>query len=238
MSTDVSPGQTRQRCFDVVWQHPSSRAFYVVGDLTIEQGDDGTIASSRYVYRSEARTVPGFEPFVAFPDLGRDYASDGLLSMFDNRVMSPRRSDFPRYASALGLSPDGADPVELLARSGGGRATDTVQLVPEPERHDDGSESRLFLVSGVRHKDPEGKLTGALTEGDELIMRDEPDNEWSPRAVLLAGDGEPFGYVPNYLLDYLHKARDAAPVRIMVEHVNGPEVPPHLRVLARMVCRA
>lgn len=48
--------------------------------------------------------------------------------------MSSRRPDYPQYLSALGL--EHADPVELLARTGGRRATDTIQVVPAPDpRH-------------------------------------------------------------------------------------------------------
>ena len=46
--------------------------------------------------------------------------------------------------------------------------------------------------------------------------------------------GTPLGYVPDLLLEHLATMRATAPVAVTVEHVNGPEAPPHLRLLARL----
>jgi hypothetical protein len=38
----------------------------------------------------------------------------------------------------------------------------------------------------------------------------------------------------DLLLEHLRAMQDTAAVRLTVEHVNGPEAPPHLRLLARL----
>lgn len=224
------------RRFLVVWQNPDTRQLVDVGDLRIDHAG-ADIQRCRFSYRSDARAAVGFQPFLAFPDLTGEYVREGgLFSFFENRVMSARRPDFGQYADALGLTRAQADPVEILARSAGGRATDTVHVVPEPEVAPDGTETRLFLVSGVRHTPDIDERMAQLRAGQQLQLRPEPDNPANPRAVLLdAAHGEPVGWVPNYLLDYLHKHLDAGSgVDVTVVKANGPEAPAHLRVLARM----
>lgn len=230
--TDTAHATTARRFF-VVWQDPVTRELVRVGELTAR--GDGNKRTYEFSYTSEAATHPRFRPFPAFPDLDRTYRQAELFAFFQNRVMSPRRPDYPEYLSALGLSSAQADPVELLARTGGGRATDTIQVVPAPvtEEH---QEVLHFLVSGVRYMDPEGVRLAQLEPGAKLCLRPEPDNDSDPRAVLLdARTDEPVGYIPSYLLDYLHKQRDqGADVEVTVEQVNGPDTPWHLRLLCRM----
>lgn len=75
--------------------------------------------------------VDGFHAFPAFPDTDVLYRSDTLFHFFANRVMSPRRPDFDDYLEALGLTRGESNPIELLARSGGQRATGSVQVVAD-----------------------------------------------------------------------------------------------------------
>lgn len=230
-----TPRATAERRFFVLWQDPASRELVPVGELLVH--DDGNTDTRTYEfgYTPEAAAHPRFQPFPSFPDLERTYRQAELFAFFQNRVMSPRRPDYPEYLSALGLDPAYPDPVELLARTGGERATDTIQVVPTPTIKDD-REVLHFLVSGVRHVDPEGAKLAQLEPGASLHLRREPDNARDPRALLLdIRTDEPIGYVPSYLLDYLHKQRElGADVEVTVEQVNGPETPWHLRLLCRM----
>lgn len=218
------------RRFMVVWQDPETRLFHHVGTLTADPARE-----FRFAYEPAAGNIDDFRPFAAFPDLDRTYRSEALFSFFVNRVMSPRRPDFDDYLDALGLTREQADPVELLARSGGMRATDTVQVVAEPLQ-EDGKEVTRFLVSGCRHVDGAAERIERLQIGQELAIRPEPDNPQDDRALLLdVASGEAVGWVPRYLLDYVHKhLHQGEDVRVYVERVNGPEASWHMRLLARM----
>lgn len=214
----------RTRAFLVVWQHPETRAFARVGRLEIDEG------GYRFRYAAAAADVTDFEPFLAFPELDRTYHAAELFPFFSNRVLSPRRPDYPVYLERLGL--DSADPVEILARSGGGRATDTVHLVPEPVLTSAGCVELRFLASGVRHADPDGTHLGNVSAGDVLGLRDDADNEVNPLALLLDNtSGEPVGWVPDYLLDTVRGLREAYEVDVIADVVNGPDAPAHLRLL-------
>lgn len=223
------------RRFIVVWQNPVSRKFVAVGDLEVDHRE-GDVIQSRFSYRSD-ELAGEFHPFLAFPRLQEDYKHDGdLFAFFSNRVMSAGRPDFGQYISALGLTTEQAGPVEILARSGGERATDTIQVVPYPDVLDDGTERRLFLVSGVRHIDGADERIAGLVPGQRLELREEPNNVVNPKAVLIdASEGAPIGWVPDYLIEDLSKYReDARPISVSVIRANGPEVPAHLRVLCQM----
>lgn len=221
-----------RRRFYVVWQDPDTRAFHRVGRL--EAWSDG---SCRFAYVSEARTIPAFRPFAAFPDLERSYRSERLFPFFANRVMSARRPDFGAYLAMLGLEHEEWTPLELLARSAGERATDTVQVVAEPQPDARGRLSTVFPVSGVRHIEGASDRIADLARGQELFVRPQPDDPADPRALLLdVATNEPVGWIPAYLLDAVHKYReDDTALQVTVEQANGPEVPWRLRLLCRLL---
>lgn len=222
----------RTRRLYVVWQHPETRRFVTVGCLEV------TPEGYAFEYEPEAAREPGFEGFAAFPDFRHRYRSDRLFSFFANRVLSPRRPEYTTYLDALALEDDALTPVEMLARSGAARATDTVHIVPEPQRLPDGREVLVFLASGVRHLPSAESRIAQLHSGDQLHLRDELDNEVNPDAVLIDTDsGEPVGWIPDYLLDTVHDYRARGPVHVYVERANGPPAPSHLRLLCRLEAR-
>lgn len=214
----------------VVWQHPETRRFVQVAHLDVR-------ADGQYVFAYEpgAEQVAGFEGFAAFPDLDRRYRSDRLFPFFANRVLSPRRPEYASYLDALDIADDEQAPVELLARSGGARATDTVHIVPEPRIDPDGREVLCFLVSGTRHLTMASEAIAQLSAGNELALQEQPDNPVNRDALMLVtAAGVPVGWVPDYLLDLVGWYRARGTVRVLVERPNGPEVPPHLRLLCRL----
>lgn len=228
--TTATPGTsrravpTRERAFIVVWQHPQTRTFARVGRLEVH-GE-----SYRFRYDEAAADVDGFEPFLAFPELDRTYEAAKLFPFFSNRVLSPRRPDYPVYLERLGL--DTSDPVEILARSGGGRATDTVHLVPEPTLTAEGCIELRFLASGVRHADPDGTHLSSVAPGDLLTLHDDVGNPVNHRGILLdTTSGEEVGWVPDYLLDTVRNLRESYTVQVIADVVNGPDAPAHLRLL-------
>ncbi|MEX2549673.1 MAG: hypothetical protein WD638_05575 [Nitriliruptoraceae bacterium] len=226
------------RGFHVVWQDGHTRQFVKVGRLEF------TGEMFRFSYTADAELHAGFEPFPDFPDLRAEYTSDELFPLFASRVASSARSDYEDQLDALGLSPDEATSVELLARSWGQSPHDRLQVVPDPHRHPDGTESLRFLASGVSHahEDVPGDTPDAVTErvaslraGQELDWVDEPDNAFNTQAIRLAVDGRRVGWVPDYLLDYVHKSRGPdVDLRVVVERANGADRPWHLRLLCRL----
>lgn len=212
----------------VVWQDPSSRRFIPVAELS--QLSDGTFA---FRYLPAALVAPNFFALVEYPDLERTYVSETLPVFFANRVMSPDRYNYAQYLGWLGL--EAADPkdvpIEVLARTGGGRATDTFHLVDRPLRDESEFVSRFF-ISGIRYVESSDEITSALRAGDRLELRRQPDNPINRRAVIVDVDnGQQLGWVPDWLCGEVSDLLDAGwRLQLVAERVN-PSAPAHTRVL-------
>lgn len=235
------PASSRQLV--VTWQHPETRSISPVGRLHF----DGS--SYEFFYIRHALDVEDFRPLLGFPELRGRYRSDALFPLFAQRAMDPRRPDYVRYVHRLGLEAD-TSPWEQIARSGGRREGDALQLMPVPTTDEHGLVA-LFLANGVRHMVANDQVVGdsvvrlsreeletalaALREGDALQLVPQPTNRANERAVLLAtGSTVPVGFVPDLLLDDLHALRERWPIEVNVAVVNGPDAPWHLRLLVRL----
>jgi hypothetical protein len=177
---------------------------------------------------------PDFEPLHSFPDLGRVYVTQHLPAFFKNRVMSRKRSSYGQYAAWLGLDPAIDAPFEVLARTGGGRATDTFHVVEEPNL-DAGHKTVIhFFASGLSHVDGAlGRLL-LVKPGDELTVRREPNNPVNSRALLIdATVNEAVGWVPEWLLDDVHRLIASRDFVLRADQVNF-DAPWHLKLLCRL----
>lgn len=232
-----SSADVHKRTFRVVWQNMRTRQLVHVAWLNF------TGLDFVFSYTPEAKLDDDFEPFAAFPDLQASYRSSELFSFFADRLISGARPDYEHVIAALGLTRTEATPVELLARSWGATPHDTIQVVPEPLIGPDGTEIRPFLVSGVRHVDEQNpqKVEGfvaQLSRGQSLNLQDEPDNPNNPRAIVVKVGPQRVGWVPDYLLDYVHEKRGTGKrVSAVVEQASGPETPWHLRLLCKLEVR-
>jgi hypothetical protein len=226
----------------VAWQHPVERSISPVGFLTY----DGSMY--RFTYIRNALQVKDFRPLLGFDDLRRGYSSGDLFPLFAQRAMDPRRADYQRYVEHLGLEGE-PGPWEQITRSQGRRQGDTLQLLPEPALNDNAL-SGLFLVHGMRYahleprmldgrtvsvtRDQVEAVLAELRPGDELGIAREPENPFNPLALMVLGSSVSVGWVPDLLVDDLQVLLDRAAVSVTVEHVNGPDAPWHLRLLARL----
>ena len=230
----------------VTWQHPADRNIEPVGFLDY----DGQCY--RFGYIRHALSVKDFRPLLGFRDLHRAYSSEDLFPLFAQRVMDPRRPDYQRYVERLGLDEE-ASPWEQITRSQGRRQGDTIQLLPQPTT-DGETLTCLFLVNGVRHVPDEPlvldgrpievtreQVEAALSRlrpGDALQLVREPANKHNPLALLvMAPAATPVGWVPNLMVEDMHKLIARADVSVTAEHINGPDAPWHLRLLARLTAR-
>ena len=73
--------------------------------------------------------------------------------------MRPSRPDYQDYIQWLNIPQHEDEPIAILARSGGRKATDTFELFPCPERNEDGFYHLHFFVHGLRYM-PECSIEG------------------------------------------------------------------------------
>jgi hypothetical protein len=84
----------------LAWQASESREVYPVGRLTVLDRDRYSFEYLQAVFEAQK---DGFLAFPSFPELSRSYCGTGLPAMFRNRILSPKREDYPQYLKRLGL---------------------------------------------------------------------------------------------------------------------------------------
>lgn len=216
----------------VAWQHPVSRSIQPVGLLTCDT------EGFRFDYLRSAAHVEGFQPFLGFPQVDRQYQSAELFPLFAQRVMRPTRPDYRDYLRALALNND-ATAWAILARSHGEREGDGIRVFAEPDVDEAGRTSATFFASGLSHRiDRIPAVRPALDQlsvGDRLTLCDEPDNAVDSRALLITERGSvALAWIPSVLLSYVHTVRRSAEPVLTVAAVNGSDVPPAFRLLVAL----
>lgn len=222
----------------VAWQDTVGRGIYPVARLRVDDSGEQSY-EFRYIRGALEAQAHGFVAFDSFPDLTSTYRGRQLFPFFKNRVMPPSRPDYAGYVLELGLSVESAEPLELLARSGGLRATDRLEIYAAP-RVDANSSVWHFLLRGIRHLPPSAEQRILqLQPGMPLYVMRDVQNQHNPKALLLRSEDKiNVGYVPDLLVDDLANldlSRDN--FQITVAQVNPPPTPVQHRVLCRVHAR-
>lgn len=228
-----------ERRLFVSWSAADRRAIWLVARLVHRLEADGDQYEFRYIRGALEAAQHGFRPFLAFPDLYRNYQSRELFPFFTNRVMPRTRPDYVEYVSEMGLDPREADAIAILERSGGKRETDRVEVVPAPVPDPSGVCVTHFLVRGIRYFPGSEERILRLSAGDRLLWMLDAQNDANPDAVALrTEDNYLLGYVPDHLVsDIAQLVERKNPVAVFVERVNPPPTPLHHRLLCRLEAR-
>lgn len=128
----------------VSWQDEESRRIIPIARL-LRIGGTYEFA---YINAVEDAKHLGFAPLLSFPKFEGVYRSTVLPALFENRVMPRSREDFPAHVAEFALAVDQAEPFTVLARSGGKRMTDRLEVFSPPVVSGDSVEgvSRLALA--------------------------------------------------------------------------------------------
>ena len=178
--------QTTQALF-VAWQDPETRRYYPVARLISGIGSEQNTYEFDYINGANEAAKVGFVPFRSFPDLQKVYRSEELFALFANRLMPQSRPDYSNYVNQLGLDPLTADPMLILARSGGVRATDSLELFPHPvQNQQSGCYETFFLVHGLRYFSDESRnRVESLSVEDRLYVMADFQNPVDQNALML-----------------------------------------------------
>lgn len=221
------------RSLFVVWQDSESRRWHPVGRLMRDRG------SYVFNYTNGAADTSNFKPFGNMKDLIQTYRAKTLFPLFANRVLSRSRPEFAKMMVWHGLDPSNDDEFELLARSGGRRATDSVALVSEPERTADNKYVVHFFSHGIRYLPEEAQNRAtSLAIGERLFPMWDFQNTADTHAVQLRTDDPmaPVGYLPRYLSEDLIKLfvefSSTERAHLKVARVNR-DAPAQLKLLVR-----
>lgn len=218
----------------VAWQDPETRSWLPVGRLSRRDG------LYRFDYTHGATKSARFMPFGRMTDLNKSYVSTALFPLFANRLLAKSRPEYQDYLHWLGLEADPNDPLLLLARSGGARGTDLLEVFPRPETNASGEYELYFFSHGLRYIAPESLARiRLLSKGDLLELVPDPANPADSYAIVLHTDDHlNVGYCPRYLTADFHRLLEAeVKWRLTVARIN-PDAPIQFRLLCRLVFSA
>jgi hypothetical protein len=129
--------------------------------------------------------------------------------------------------------------LDELARTGGLRATDSLELFPCPEPVEGKNYEVYFFCRGLRHLHGESQERARrLNPGERLYLMQDLQNSHDSMAMLMR-TGDPVtlvGYAPRYYsaeFTQLIKTTSADQVKVTVEQVNN-DAPIQYRVLCRL----
>lgn len=211
------------RSFLVTRQDPASRRYEKLGVLTSVQ--DGW----EFRYFTDVATDPEVPRLPGMQAADAPFRSHHLFPLFAQRVLSSRRPDRSRILASLGLDENATD-FDMLARNGGRRQGDSIELIQLPVTQGDGTERLQFLAHGIRHRTPnEQRAIDEIVQGDLLQIVAEPENPVDPAALLIMTEHDtPLGWVPAPLVPLLSRASGLAAT---VAHANSSRSNPHVRLL-------
>jgi hypothetical protein len=217
---------------------PESRAWFPIGRLDAEPNEElFRFAYTRGVLEAHSKT--GFRPLDAFPRFDKVYESAELFSLFKNRLISSKREDYTEYLERLALSPEDADPFDILAISGGGRQTDNLEVFPRIRPRRDGSFVCRFFLHGWRHVNAHSQARlNQIEAGAKLQVSIELNNPAAGTAIQLLTPDDYFmiGWAPRYLVHDMLAAVAAGveDVQARVVRSNLPPAPHNQRVLIEL----
>ncbi|MFQ2807267.1 HIRAN domain-containing protein [Aeromonas caviae] len=219
----------------VAWQDPESRFWHVVGCL--RELENGYL----FNYTKGALASEKFTKFSGMDDFNTKYISEDLFPLFKNRLLSSRRPEYKKFISWLGLNSENAseiNPIEILARSGGLRATDQLQMYKPIEIDSEGNIEHYFFSHGLSHLTASSDArVSALKEGEKLYLCPDPQNKYDSSAVIIRADkpAEIVGFCPRFFSGTISKLLHDEPLNLSlaVERISH-DAPYQYRLLCKL----
>jgi hypothetical protein len=228
----------------LAWQDSLlTRRWFVIGRLR-------RLPESQYefVYTrgyEEAQRIAKMQPILGFMESHRRYLSEKLFPLFQNRLMSPNREEYAAHIERLGLVQNPnlpLEPLQILARSGGRRETDSFVVFPAPLKQSTSDGHCFYVISffvnGIRYVPAASQVRASRCEvGERLLLLSDWQNEFDPNAMMLRTkvDNHLLGWVPRYYCADIHGLWERKlPIEVKVERVNPVSSPPWQRVLCHL----
>lgn len=216
----------------VAWQAPDTRDWHVVGNL--QERNSGYV----FKYTKGALKSTKFTKFSGMTDVRETYVSEELFPLFKNRLLSPRRPEYPSFIKWLGFEEDSVNPIDILARSGGLRSTDQLQIFKKIEVDSEGKFEHFFFLHGLSYLNSMANdRVSELEPGQILRLCLDLQNEYDGDAVVVRADkpAEIVGYCPRYLSNDIKKMllNDSKSITLTVEKISD-DAPHNYRLLCKL----
>ncbi|EDN71379.1 conserved hypothetical protein [Beggiatoa sp. PS] len=212
----------------LVWQEPQTQHWLPVGKLTYHF--EKKIYQFTYIKGAEKSSY--FVPFGRMKDLHKPYFSTELFPLFANRLLSKSRPEYPAYLQWLNIqATEQENPILLLARSGGQRATDSLEIFPSLTRHANGHYEFYFFSRELRRLPKETRnRINLMSQGEPLRFMPTILNEHQTYAITLQADDLMVGFSPPYLIEnFWSSMAQMEKMSLTIAKVN-PEAPLQFRL--------
>jgi hypothetical protein len=222
----------------LAWQNPLDRTWFPIGRLIF----DGISYQFFYIQGIlAAHQQCGLRSLPSFPELDLVYRSPELFPLFANRLLRRSRPDYADFLRWLNIPSDRDDPMAMLAKSGGQRATDTLFVFPCPEPDENGFYHFHFFARELLNLPPlTASRISRLQTGELLRLVGDSQNPHDRRALMLSTEDDYLvGYCPPYLLDigFDLSRQSLSLIDVVVERINMPPAPLQFRLLCHLKVR-
>nr|VFJ71190.1 MAG: HIRAN domain-containing protein [Candidatus Kentron sp. FW] len=217
----------------VGWQNPETRRWYTIGCL-VKRNERYQFNYTKGALDASKASPSSFQYLERMKDPDKTYYSDKLFPLFANRLLNKSRPEYPEYLTWMSVDEDTGE-LELLARSGGRRATDQFCIYPKVEPNEKGEIVLYFFSHGIRYlKNTEQEKIEHLKPGDTLQLTPENNDHDSYALSLETESSVRIGYCPRYLNQGLRRISGQSLISLVVEKVN-PDAPLQFRLLCKAV---
>lgn len=194
--------------------------WYVVGKL---------IKEKEYYCFSYTEGVSDFSNFSCFGgmfDKSKLYYSRELFPLFANRILNKARPEYPDYLRWLDLeyAQEYNLDMNILARSGGERMTDSLRVFPRLEPDEEGNYTFYFINA------LDSNYLGTIEENDTILLKYTKDNK---EVVLEDSNNIRIGKCPEYLINTLFSKLSENSFNIFVHKPNWDAIS-QFRILFRV----
>lgn len=217
------------------WQNSKTREWFPVARIRKENEE----YSFRYTHGALEAKESGFQGLAGFSDFEQTYLSDTIFPVFQNRIMNKSRPDRDEFLSWIQLDHQSYTQFEELARTGGIKATDNLQLYPIPFEQE-GKYKVQFFSHGISHLPDNYKdRTDGLSLEEKLYLCADLQNEQDANALFLRTSDpvELVGYAPKFFakdfLTLFDQSKNSFDIRVVKVNSDAPEP---LRLLCEISC--
>lgn len=217
----------------LAWRNPKTRTWTPVGILEYKKN----LYYFKYTKGADSKE---FQTFGQMTDLRQTYSSETLFPIFKNRLLSKSRPEYEDFLNWLDIvKTDEKNDLLELARSGGIRATDDLQLFPMPEKNKDGKYEVLFFSHGLSHiAENYTQRLSLLKKNDKLLIMKDIQNPIDNNALVLRTKEDPveiLGYCPSFFIadfNKLIKKNTSEKVQVYIQKINN-HAPFQLKLLCK-----
>jgi len=216
------------------WQDMKSREWFAVGRLAFLNDKYSFV----YIKGALKAKESGFLGLAGMPDFSKQYRSERIFPVFQNRILNKSRPDRPQFLSWLDMNIESYSAFEELARTGGIKATDSLRLYPVPSKVN-GKYSVHFFVHGISHLSKEHQeRVSRIASGEKVYLCADLENEYDKNALILRTK-EPvgiIGYCPQFFAeDFYSLFQTSNNFSINLIKVND-KAPRQLSILCALNC--